>query len=338
MDRQAPRLLALFQKRIEGDDALLRLAQARFREAGLGAEFYAEKPDELQWLLGFRPSSDLPVTVHLSRGINLLSDDSRFLIAEFSRRFAHDVYGLVIHDQGAAASDLEGYLAAVNETARLLKDGPLLFIEYAVGLDPDRYLEIFRRLRDLESVSACIDTGHVGLRQVRRRYSEIGGEDPFSLTPSDHCLSDAVDDLEEAVQSALPVLLGLIKGTGELNKPVHFHLHDGHPLYKGAYGVSDHMSFFSEIPIPFEHKGRMILPPMYGPSGLREIVKTSLAVLDPGLLSFSLEIHPPEGQEPLGEKESLSQHWQDRSNAERMNHWISVLLRNQQLLLDACRD
>lgn len=42
-----PRILALFQKRIEGDDALLQLAGLRFKEAGLGTEFYAETTAEL---------------------------------------------------------------------------------------------------------------------------------------------------------------------------------------------------------------------------------------------------------------------------------------------------
>jgi hypothetical protein len=37
-----PPLLALFQKRIDGDDALLHLAGVRFKEAGLGTEFYAD--------------------------------------------------------------------------------------------------------------------------------------------------------------------------------------------------------------------------------------------------------------------------------------------------------
>ena len=62
-----PRMLALFQKKIEGDDALLRLAPLRFKEAGLGAEYHAETSDELEWLLSFRLSQDAPVVVHLSR-------------------------------------------------------------------------------------------------------------------------------------------------------------------------------------------------------------------------------------------------------------------------------
>jgi hypothetical protein len=122
-----------------------------------------------------------------------------------------------------------------------------------------------------------------------------------------------------------------------MKKPVHFHLHDGHPLYRGAHGVSDHMSFLSEIAIPFEREGRMTLPLMYGPSGLKEIVRKSLEAIGPERLSFTLEIHPPEGREPLGEQEQLFSNWHDRTNAERMNHWITVLLRNHQLLLEVWR-
>ena len=37
-----PGVRALFQQRLSGDDALLRLAERRFREAGMPAEVYAE--------------------------------------------------------------------------------------------------------------------------------------------------------------------------------------------------------------------------------------------------------------------------------------------------------
>jgi hypothetical protein len=37
-----PPLHALFQRRVDGDDALLRLARLRFEQAGLAAEVYAD--------------------------------------------------------------------------------------------------------------------------------------------------------------------------------------------------------------------------------------------------------------------------------------------------------
>ena len=45
----------LFQQRIAGDDALLRLAALRFAEAGMPAEVYANDPDELDRLLRYVP-------------------------------------------------------------------------------------------------------------------------------------------------------------------------------------------------------------------------------------------------------------------------------------------
>jgi hypothetical protein len=46
---------------------------------------------------------------------------------------------------------------------------------------------------------------------------------------------------------------------------------------------------------------------------------------------------PPKRQ-ALGPFEGLSAHWRDRTNAERMNHWIDVLLRNHRLVQNAIQD
>jgi len=85
MTSTKPHLLALFQKRIEGDDALLELARLRFFKAGLGAEIYATNPDELQWLLRFKPNNSVPVVVHLPRKINLLDHKDIAEIIRFKR-------------------------------------------------------------------------------------------------------------------------------------------------------------------------------------------------------------------------------------------------------------
>ena len=77
---------------------------------------------------------------------------------------------------------------------------------------------------------------------------------------------------------------------------------------------------------------------MYGPSGLSEIVNASLIALSPERISFSLEIHPTEGRSDLGDASFLFDHWDDRTNAEKMNFWLSVLQQNHQLLLDAYRN
>ena len=47
------------------------------------------------------------------------------------------------------------------------------------------------------------------------------------------------------------------------------------------------------------------------------------------------EVHPPEGRLGLGQHAGLFAHWRDKENAERMNHWIEVLLRCARLVREA---
>ena len=332
--------MALFQKRVEGDDALLDLAGLRFSEAGLGAEFYANTPDELAALLGFPKSSESPSMVHLSRDINILKEESRALISDFAGRFRGRISGMVVHDQPEIATSPADYIVAVRDMGQRLErteGGPILFIEYAVFLDAPVFLDFFRRIKDLGRISACVDIGHIGIKQARDAYFlKHPGEDVCAIHPDDPGLPERIGDIQDAAASALPAVLKVIKELGKLKKPVHFHLHDGHPLSTfSPFDVSDHLSFLQGMPIPFEYKGARSVPLMYGPSGLLEIVKTSLESLGPELVTFTLEIHPIEGRVPLGNAGHLFNHWQDKTNAERMNFWLSVLLQNQRLLLEA---
>jgi hypothetical protein len=335
-------LLALFQKRIEGDDALLHLASLRFREAGLGPEFYAETAAELNWLMGFRPTAESPVVVHLNRDVNVLSGIGRRLILDFASTFSGRLLGLVIHDQPEMATRQDQYAAALKEVGtkmERLPGNPLLFVEYAAGLEPELFLETLRALSDCELVTGCLDVGHLGLWRARRAYSELHpGADACSLTPQSPELPLVIDDLQSAVRSALNFVLEVIHTAGRMGKPLHFHLHDGHPLSTARpFGVSDHLSFLEEIPIPFEHHGGYSLPLMFGPSGLTALVSATLRSLGPYRVSFSLEIHPAEGRLALGDASPLFRHWVDKTNAERMNYWLTVLLQNHQLLKTACR-
>jgi len=341
MSMSGPRLLALFQKRIEGDDALLHLANLRFREAGLGAEFYAENPAELNWLLGFRPTPESAAVAHLSRELNILEETHRNLVLDFASAFGSQVFGLVIHDQPEAATQKEDYLAALRDIGTRLeriRNSPLLYVEYAVGLEPGLFVEFLQALRDRGRVSGCVDIGHIGLRQARSAYSQRHpGTDICNLTLQDPELPLVIEDVQTAVGSALRVVLDVIRTLGRMGKPLHFHLHDGHPLSTASpFGVSDHLSFLEKIPIPFEYRGRCSLDLMFGPSGLAEIVTESLRLLGPERVSFSLEIHPGEGRLPLGDAAHLFDHWADKTNAERMNYWLSVLWHNCQLVKQAC--
>ncbi len=334
------RILALFQKRVQGDDSLLRLACLRFRQAGLGTELYAATPDELESLWEFRPVPEDPAIIHLDRSINLLAEPSRGLIIDFARRFRGRVSGLVIHDQRELVSRPDAYFDAARKVASqlaLIHDGPRLFIEYATGLEPAQFVGFFEQARELESISACIDVGHVGIRQLRDFYSRNHpGEEVCSLAPDDRRIPDVVAEVQAAVRSSLPVVLTLIEALSRFAKPLHFHLHDGHPLSKlSRYGVSDHLSFLSQIPIPFEFEHKWSLDPMYGPAGLFRIISKAMELTGPAAVSFTLEIHPTEGRLPLRDAACLFEHWRDQTNAERMNYWLSVLHENHLLVLAA---
>jgi hypothetical protein len=334
-----PRVLALFDKRFEGDDALLRLAALRFKQAGLGPEFYAETPPELSRLLAFMPSKDSPATVHLSREINLLERKGRDLVLEFVTGFKGRILGFIVHDQAEIEHHFDDYLDAVRELESNMKDDgdtPYVFIEYAAGLRIETYIKFLRSIRDLKRISGCIDTGHVGLRHAKDTYAgKHQGKDIFVLKPGSPELPELIGDVQDAVRSSLDALLYVVRELSVLKKPLHFHLHDGHPLSTDSpFGISDHLSFLTRIPIPFEYEGRELLRPMYGPSGLSKIIGESLKLLGADLVTFSLEIHPTEGRLPLGDAAHFFRHCKDKTNAERMNFWLSVLSANHLLLLD----
>jgi len=340
-DGNFPRIMGLFQKRIEGDDALLELASLRFKESGLGVELYADTPGELDWLLKFRPSPEIPAVAHLNRNINILEEKSQRLILDFATAFAGRIYGLVIHDQDEITDHFDNYIHSLHTIESRLNTShgtPYLFIEYAVGLEPDLFIDLFKRIHHLDRISACIDTGHIGIKQARDDfYLGHPGKDVCALFPGDPFLKQIIADVESSVQSSLSTVLKLIHTLGKLGKPLHFHLHDGHPLSTvSAYGVSDHISFLSEIPIPFEFRGRKSLNPMFGPCGLTKIVRETEKKLSTDLISFTLEIHPADERIPLGNASYLFRHWKDLTNAEKMNAWLSVIRLNHKLLLDIC--
>lgn len=340
-DISRPRILGLFQKRIEGDDALLQLARFRFSQAGLGTEFYAETAEELEYLLQFRPHPETSAAVHLNRELNILDKAAREGIARFAAKAGRRVFGLIVHDQAEAATRADEYTGALRELDSLLRveNAPYLFIEYASGLETEAFMDLFRNIRDLRRISACIDTGHVGIWKTREAFSELHPQrDVCAMKAYDQGIKDLMGDICRAVDSALPETLRVVRELGALGKPLHFHLHDGHPLSdSGPFGLSDHMSFLDTIPLPFEFDGRRSLDLMYGLPGLASIVAESLEILPPDKISFSLEIHPGSGRLPLNDASHLFGHWRDKTNAERMNFWLAVLSHNKKLVEEACR-
>jgi hypothetical protein len=324
---------ALFQQRIAGDDALLKLAGLRFAQMGVAAEVYADTPDQLEYVLRFVSGhARLPV-VHLNRGVNVLHERGRAAVREFADRFAGRVAGVVVHDHREMGTQTDRLLAGMRElNVRLCErpDRPVVFLEYAAGLDPDWFVEVAERLQDAERVSCCIDVGHVGIRQASARFwLRHPGLSLGHLSAADYRLPDLVADVQDAVGSALPAVLDVIRALGRLGKHLHFHLHDGHPLIPG---LSDHFSFLTRLPIPFSYQGRRSLGTMYGPGGLAAIVSAAIEACPPQRASFTLEIHQVEGRLPLADAAWLFSHWRDTTNAERMNYWLSVLSDNAMLI------
>jgi hypothetical protein len=324
---EAP-LRALFQRRVDGDDALLQLARLRFAQAGLAAEVYADTPEQLERILSFAPSQPHLPVVHLSRQVNLLDERGRAVVQTFAARFAGRVAGMVVHDKAEMATRTGALVARIAELD-LRPDGPMLFLEYAAGLELDWFVEVAERLRAVTQVGACIDVGHVGIAQARASFSRAHpGLDLAALNPGDARLPQLADDVQAAVASALPAVLELTRSLGRVGKPFHVHLHDGHPLIPG---LSDHFSFLTQVPVPFDHHGRRSLDPLYGPAGLAAIVRATVDAGGRGA-SLTLEIHQAEGRRPLGDAAGLFGHWRDRTNAERMNHWLAVLAENALLV------
>src|SRR5499427_2734840 len=136
---------ALFQQRVDGDDALLKLAGLRFAQMGVAAEVYADPPGHLEYVLQFVPPHVRLPIVHLSRGINVLHGRDRAVVREFADRFAGRVAGLVVHDKREMGAKTDRLLAAMRELNAHLcarPTGPLVFLEYAAGLDRGWFIEV----------------------------------------------------------------------------------------------------------------------------------------------------------------------------------------------------
>jgi len=336
-----PPILGLFQKRIDGDDALLELARLRFKEAGLGTEFYAETPGELHALLQFKPTPETPAVAHLDRGLDLFSGEGRAMVVDFADRFKDDVFGLVIHDQFEIASSFDNYIKVLEKLAgrlKQVKNSPCVYLEYAAGLSLDLFLRVCEAIKDMRAIGCGVDIGHVGLWQARATFAaHHPNQDVCALSPQHPQLPEVMEDVHRAVRSAIKAVIHVIHVLGKTKKPVHFHLHDGHPLSTlSPFGISDHLSFFQKIDIPFIFRGKKkYLDPMFGPAGLERIVQESMMQLGSQRVSFTLEIHPTQGRLPLEDYGRFFTHWRDKTNAEKMNHWLSVLFENHQLVKKA---
>lgn len=337
-----PKTLGLFEQRIAGDDCLMKLASLRFAQAGMGAEVHAVTPQQLEWVLRFRPRPDSPVVLHLPRQFNLLDEQARQQMSSFARQFGASLYGMVLHDHETLISRADEYAQAARKMDRelgRLRPSTILFIEYAVGLEPEKFAGFFSTMADLERLSACIDIGHVSMRAASNYFATAHTrQDVRALRTQGAELARVMESVQTAVASGCQVALDLIGAIAALNKPVHYHLHDGHPLSTfSPFGVPDHLSFFTEIPLNFDYHGRYAVGTAFGPSGMAKVIARALGA-GAGEPSFTLEIHPTEGRLALEDAAPLFSHWSDKTNAEQMNHWLSVLTANHTLLQRAIQE
>jgi hypothetical protein len=329
--------LGLFEKRMPGDDCLLELARRRFLEAHMGIEIHAGTPGQLDSLLRYRPFADAPVVIHLPRDFDLVDALSQKQILDLAAHGAGKVSGMVLHDSAAMATRADDYINAawkLDSQLEKIEKHPTLFVEYAAGLEPADFTRFFSSILDLGAISACIDIGHVGIRAARVAFArKHPGQDVCSLKYQPPELPKMLDDVHAAIRSGTETVFNLVEEICALKRPLHFHLHDGHPLSAcSPFGVSDHLSFFAEIPLNFEHQGRRALAPMFGPEGLSRLLARTLDLVGSRPISFTLEIHPTAERLALGDAAALFEHWTDKTSAEQTNHWLAVLSRNHALL------
>ena len=128
-------------------------------------------------------------------------------------------------------------------------------------------------------------------------------------------------------------MLVMVRRLAGLRVPGQLHLHNAHPLSTfSQYGVCDHLSFFSIIPLPFAYEGRASVDCIFTLPRLRELLRV---LKDTGALermNFMLEIHHQPGRKMLGQYEHIFAHWSDKTNAELMNYWIELVLQNATIL------
>ena len=328
-------LHGLFGKRVRGDDALLALSQNRFEQTGLAAEMYAGSPEGLAHVLGFAPADTRAPMVHLARDLDLLRDGDRAGILELVRRFGGRLSGFVLHDHHDTARRLSEVPRAAAEVSQALVESgsARLFVEYAAGSTLDEFVALGECLAPFEQVGVCIDTGHVGIREARRRFAARtpdAGVDLAYLKADDPRLYELVDEVDAAVAVGRSAVTTLIEAIGGQTNPVHFHLHDGHPLVPG---LSDHFAFQWSLPIPFAWQGRRSLPTLYGVDGLAAIMRTAGECIAAERLSMTLEIHQGYGRLALDQHdEALFRHWSDLTNAERQNAWLAVITQSAALV------
>jgi hypothetical protein len=334
-----PRIYGLFHRHLAGDDALLQLAKRRFEEAGLAAELYPGDVDQAlaEWPLA--PQTGTRHFAHLPRHLDVVSDSHRNEIRHFAAALAGRAEGLVVHDQAnwlERESDVRSALLKLDAALGAIRSAPAVFVEYAAGLPLDWFLALAEHMRKLSSVNICVDVGHVLMFATHRRFQRFSpGIDFWSLPRDVEQAPVWLSRLDVAMKLGTTDLLSTIQHIVELGGPIHFHLHDAHPLsLLSRYGVRDHLSFLQKVPVAPSVHPDGIVDTMLGPRGLSEIVRRLPGASRVEQITLTLEIHPTaEGaMQSLGPHAELFEHWTDLTHAEVTNAWLSTQAENAELV------
>lgn len=326
-------LHALLDRRYSGDDALLRLARLRLEQAGLAAEADGSGEEHLEHLLAFAPDVGRPPTTHLPRSLDATDEMDLDRIVGFVDRFGPRLGGFVLHDRAHFVRRPDDVRAACERISRALTSsgGAWLYLEYSARLEPAEFARLAEIVSGIDRISVCLDIGHIGVAAARRRFAALHPAPEPGLTAlavDDPRLPGLADDVRAATAAGLPAVLEILEAVAGHSKPVHLHLHDGHPL---GPGLVDHRPFLDLLPVPFVHDDRRSFDLMFGPDGVARIVRTARDLLGEAC-SFTLEIHNVERRVPLADAAGLFGHWSDLTNAELTNGWLSAMQENAKLV------
>lgn len=334
-EERMPNIMAIFNRMIEGDDALLLLAARRFAEAGIGAEIYPGSPENFASARRFLSDSTI-CTAHLPHALDSSTPDGAERVLAFIDAAAGRLRGMVSHDSRRMAADLSATYETFARLDEQLREsgGPALYIEYACGLPFEQYLELIGGLERFEFIGSCVDIGHLAIQACRDEYAQAWPDaDVCAIKPDHPHLGALLPEIQAAVERAFVRVLVAVYELSARKVPLHIHMHNGHPLSTfSPYHVCDHLSFFWTIPLPCEYNGRRSVDGFYD---LRRLEKLFGVLRDSGNLSrmnLMLEIHPQPGRRPLEEHSDLFAHWSDLTNAESMNYWLDLICQNAMIV------
>jgi hypothetical protein len=93
-------------------------------------------------------------------------------------------------------------------------------------------------------------------------------------------------------------------------------------------------------PVPCPRLLALFQKRVNGDDALREVARRSEKVQGAPYIyiEYAVGLNPTEGRPPLNDASYLFNHWRDKTNGERMNHWLSVLLQNHELVSQLCTE